>query len=92
MIAHQAVVNFLTAMAQDLSVSQDDVLMAVTPVSFDIAGLEIFLPLSVGGRTVVASHEVDGGKLRRKLEDIGATMLQATPASWRMLFEAWSVF
>jgi len=90
MVAHQAVVNFLTAMARDLQASHDDVVVAVTPVSFDIAGLEIFLPLTVGARMVLASREVaqDGDALRQKITEVGATLLQATPSSWRMLFEA----
>jgi amino acid adenylation domain-containing protein len=90
MVAHKALMNFLAGMARDLPVSRDDVVVAVTPVSFDIAGLEIFLPLSVGARTVVTSRDVaqSGEELRRKLTEVGATLLQATPASWRMLFEA----
>jgi len=78
-------VNFLTAMARDVPVSRDDVVVAVTPVSFDIAGLELLLPLLVGGQTVVASREAaqSGEELRRTLSEVGATLLQATPASWR---------
>ncbi|MCJ9736472.1 AMP-binding protein, partial [Bradyrhizobium sp. PRIMUS42] len=89
MVAHTAVVNFMTAMAGELSVSSDDVLMAVTPVSFDIAGLELFLPLLAGGRIVLASQAMtqDGRALGERLAEVGATMLQATPASWRMLLE-----
>jgi amino acid adenylation domain-containing protein len=90
MVRHGAVVNFLTAMARQPVLSQADVLVAVTPISFDIAGLELFLPLMIGARVEVVSQEVaqDGRKLIRVLDAVGATALQATPSSWRMLFEA----
>ena len=67
-----------------------DVLLAVTTLSFDIAALELFLPLLVGARLVVASRETaaDGAQLRRQLQQTGATVMQATPATWRMLQEA----
>ncbi|WP_257165209.1 non-ribosomal peptide synthetase, partial [Bradyrhizobium sp. SRS-191] len=63
---------------------------AVTPISFDIAGLEIYLPLLAGARVVVLPRElsVDGERLRDRLAAIDATMLQATPATWRLLTDA----
>ena len=65
------------------------VLVAVTTLSFDIAGLEMLLPLWVGARLVVASRQTtqDGHLLIRLLRDSRATVLQATPATWRLLFE-----
>ena len=65
-------------------------LLAVTTLSFDIAGLEIFLPLTVGGRVVLASRETarDGARLIQKLADSGVTIMQATPATWRLLLQA----
>src|SRR4029077_5710897 len=67
-----------------------DTLLAVTTLSFDIAGLEIFLPLLVGARLVLASRETarDGRLLRRQLDQCRATLMQATPVSWRLLFDA----
>jgi non-ribosomal peptide synthetase component F len=61
----------------------------VTTLSFDIAGLELYLPLLAGGRVVLASRETaaDGRLLAAKLQRSGATVLQATPATWRMLLE-----
>ena len=57
--------------------------------AFDISALEVFLPLSVGATLVVASADevVDGQRLRR-LVDGGATILQATPTTWRLLLGA----
>ena len=62
----------------------------LTTVSFDIAALELFLPLTVGGRVVIASREAaaDGGQLRDLLVSSAITTLQATPATWRLLLEA----
>ena len=89
-VSHAAVVNFLTSMAHEPGMSRDDVLFAVTTISFDIAGLELYLPLSVGARVVIAEREelIDGFVLLLHLEECGATSMQATPATWRMLLEA----
>jgi len=87
-IQHQAVVNFLTSMSIEPGLTKRDVLLAVTTVSFDIAGLEIFLPLTTGGRILLASR-MDALDARRLIElSKRATVLQATPATWRMLVEA----
>jgi amino acid adenylation domain-containing protein len=87
MVPHRALVNFLGAMKERPGLSASDVLVAITTLSFDIAGLELFLPLTVGATVVVASREVasDGEMLAKLLEERGATVLQATPATWRML-------
>ncbi|MBV8588017.1 MAG: AMP-binding protein, partial [Verrucomicrobia bacterium] len=63
---------------------------AVTTLSFDIAGLELFLPLIVGGRIELASRETaqDGAALASVLTRSGATVMQATPVTWRLLFES----
>ena len=68
----------------------EDVLLAVTTLSFDIAGLEMFLPLIVGARVVVAGREtaMDGVQLLELIKSSGTTVLQATPATWRLLLEA----
>jgi thioesterase domain-containing protein/acyl carrier protein len=59
-------------------------------LSFDIAGLELYLPLSIGARVVLASREVarDGTQLLTNLKQSGATVMQATPATWRLLTES----
>jgi amino acid adenylation domain-containing protein len=90
MVSHRNVVNLLAAMAEQPGLSRNDVLLAVTPISFDIAGLEVFLPLVAGARLALVSRDIaqDGARLRLSLEAVGATVLQATPASWRMLFDA----
>ena len=89
-VTHRAVVNFLRTMREAPGVGERDVLLAVTPLSFDIAALELYLPLTVGARVVVADRgeSVDGGLLTRALAETGTTVMQATPASWRMLVES----
>jgi amino acid adenylation domain-containing protein len=89
-IPHGAVVNFLLSMQKEPAVAAADVLVAVTTLSFDIAALELLLPLTVGACVVVASREraMDGRELATLLAQSGATVMQATPATWRMLIES----
>jgi amino acid adenylation domain-containing protein len=89
-IPHQAIINFLAAMIRQLGLEVSDTLLAVTPVSFDIVGLELFLPLVAGARVVLASREVarEGERLGLALVEHGTTMMQATPSTWRLLLEA----
>ena len=93
-ISHRAVVNLLCTMKRRLGLTPDDTLLAVTTLSFDIAALELFLPLVTGAKVLLAGREVaaDGPRLARLLESGGATVMQATPATWRLLLEAgWEV-
>jgi amino acid adenylation domain-containing protein len=89
-VPHRALTNFLLAMRRVPGMAPDDVLAAVTTMSFDIAALELYLPLLVGARLELVAREVaaDGRALSRKLEACGATVMQATPSTWRMLVEA----
>ena len=83
-------VNFLTSMAREPGLTADDVLVAVTTLSFDIAVLELQLPLTVGATVVIASRDeaIDGHSLRTLLEQHHASVMQATPVTWRLLLEA----
>ena len=89
-ITHRAVVNFLTSMQREPGFGSDDVILAVTTLSFDIAALELFLPLISGGRVVIASHDttLDPEALAATLEASGITVMQATPTTWRMLLQS----
>lgn len=92
-IEHHALVNFLLSMRNNTQITGNDVLLAVTTLSFDIAGLEMFLPLVSGARVVIAgrSEVIDGQKLAELLNRRGVTLMQATPATWRMILESgWS--
>src|SRR5207244_5630592 len=83
-IEHRALVNFLVSMGREPGLDDTDVLLAVTTLSFDIAGLELFLPLIRGARLVIASREIasDGLLLQARIAACGATIMQATPATW----------
>ncbi|MET0616523.1 MAG: condensation domain-containing protein [Luteibacter sp.] len=89
-VPHRAAANFLTSMQRVPGIAPDDRLVAVTTLSFDIAFMEMLLPLTSGAEVVVAGRDDvrDGGQLRRLIEDSDATMMQATPAGWRLLVDA----
>lgn len=89
-IEHRALTNFLQSVRREPGLNADDILLSVTTLSFDIAALEIYLPLITGARLVIASRDTasDGLQLKQLLTDSAATVMQATPASWRMLLDA----
>ncbi|HET9676631.1 MAG TPA: condensation domain-containing protein, partial [Solirubrobacterales bacterium] len=89
-IPHSAVVNFLNSMRKRPGLTSADTLLAVTTLSFDIAGLELYLPLVCGARLLLVTRETTqaGEKLREVLEQKGVTAMQATPATWRLLLAA----
>jgi amino acid adenylation domain-containing protein len=92
-VTHGALTNFLKSMRQLLSLDERDALLAVTTLSFDIAALELYLPLAQGATIELASRDeaADAALLARRLADPAVTFMQATPATWRMLLESgWS--
>src|SRR6266487_1586528 len=86
-ILHRAVVNFLLSMCEQPGLSAQDTLLAITTISFDIAALELFLPLIVGAIVIVANRETaaDGAALAEILTRARVTVMQATPITWRLL-------
>lgn len=90
LIEQRALSNFLCAMQQALLLTTSDRLLAVTTIAFDIAALELYLPLLVGAQLMIATEteRADGFLLAQRLANSGATMMQATPATWRMLLAA----
>ena len=89
-LPHRAVVNFLTSMAKAPGLLPDDRLLAVTTLSFDIAVLELLLPLTIGARIVLANRDetVNGRALARLIDTHQINVMQATPSTWRMLIDA----
>ena len=88
-VTHKNLVNFLSSMAKEPGIDETDRLLAVTTISFDIAGLELFLPL-INGATLVLAEEVtakDGRVLLEVLQKENISILQATPTTWQMLLE-----
>ena len=90
MVEHAAVVNFLTAMQRQPGVTEADTVLAITTISFDIAVLELFLPLVAGAKVVIADRTdaVDPRALIDLMEHQDVTILQATPATWQLLLSA----
>jgi thioesterase domain-containing protein/acyl carrier protein len=89
-IEHRTAVNLLTSIAQKPGIDEKDVLLSVTTISFDIAVLEIFLPLIVGAKLVIVSRQtaMDGHQLSAALVKHGATVMQSTPITWKILLAA----
>ncbi|MBC3786886.1 non-ribosomal peptide synthetase [Spirosoma utsteinense] len=95
MIEHHSLVNLLYSMIDWPGIDHSDVLLGVTTVSFDIAGLELFLPLLTGATLVLADAAMarDGRALLQRLSDRtvaeeSITIIQATPATYKMLLAA----
>ena len=88
-VEHRNVVAFIEAMQRAPGFTASDVLLAVTTLSFDIAGLELWLPLSIGARIIIASRTdaLDGERLAALIDEHAVTLLQATPATWRILLD-----
>ncbi len=89
-ISHRALLNLLVAMADEPGFTAGDSLLAVTTLSFDIAMLEIFLPLLRGGRLILASRDdaLDPDRLMALIASTRPSVMQATPATWRALLES----
>ncbi|MCE7071044.1 amino acid adenylation domain-containing protein [Dyadobacter sp. CY327] len=89
-ISHGNLSNFLISMSEEPGIKQTDRLLAVTTISFDIAGLELYLPLIVGAELVLANSQMvkDGGFLLDLVEGEQITFMQATPSTWRLMLDS----
>jgi surfactin family lipopeptide synthetase A len=89
-ICHRAFVNLATSVLREPGISEDDTLLALTTISFDIAAAELFIPLTVGAKIIIASRTMvaDPDTIATCIEDQGVTTLQATPVTWRMLIDS----
>ncbi|EYF04556.1 Long-chain-fatty-acid--CoA ligase [Chondromyces apiculatus DSM 436] len=87
LVTHRALTNFLCSMQRRLSFERSERLLAVTTISFDIAAMELYLPLITGASVVVADRDsaADGASLQRMLATHEISSMQATPATWRLL-------
>lgn len=86
-VSHGALANLLRAMHELLRCDHRARWLALTSLSFDISALELFLPLTIGARTVMAERrDADEPiELVRLIRSQGVTHLQATPSRWRVL-------
>lgn len=89
-VTHKNLVNFLFSMATEPGINAKDKLLSITTISFDIAGLELFLPLIKGAAVVLADYETtrDGQLLFNLLQKKEITILQATPTTWQLLLDS----
>ena len=89
-IVHKSLVNCIESMQQKPGITSNDILLSVTTLSFDIAALELYLPLITGATLIIASREIatDGIELIKSIEENQVTIMQATPATWRLLLAA----
>lgn len=89
-IPHGALTNFMDSFSRTPGLKKNDVLGAVTTVSFDIAGLELWLPLICGATIALMDRDtaMDGELLKNTLAQHGVTVMQATPSTWRLLLAA----
>ncbi|WP_055527375.1 amino acid adenylation domain-containing protein [Streptomyces graminilatus] len=90
MVPHRALANFSHDMVGRLGTGPGDIVAAVTTASFDIAVLELLVPLTCGASVRVVDRETarDGRLLAKELDSAGATVVQATPATWHQLMAA----
>jgi amino acid adenylation domain-containing protein len=89
-IPRRALASFLHSMQLRLGFGEGETLVSVAPLSFDMAVLDLLLPLLCGGRILIASRAeaADGASLARLLDRSGADAMQATPTTWRLLLGA----
>ena len=90
LVTHRNAVNFLWSMKQCPGFTAQDRILATTTLSFDISVLEIFLPLVVGGSVAIVDRQTakDTDLLVASMERFDVTMMQATPAMWRLILES----
>lgn len=89
-VSHKNLINFLYAMAKAPGITSNDRLLSITTISFDIAGLELFLPLLNGATLVLTDDSVsgDGWQLLELIKNKSISYLQATPTTWQMLLDS----
>ncbi len=89
-VGHRELTNLLIAFQEPLAISSSDAWAAITTTSFDISVMELLLPLTVGARVHVVGENVviNGRELAAELAESGATIMQGTPATWRLLFDS----
>ncbi len=89
MIPHSALANLLASFATEPGLTDEDTILSVASMSFDLSVKELLLPLTVGATLVIGSRRLaaDGETLARRMSDTGTTYLQATPLTWQVLIE-----
>ncbi|RPI73687.1 MAG: amino acid adenylation domain-containing protein, partial [Desulfobacteraceae bacterium] len=90
LISHRSLINILDSMQRELGLGEEDILLAITTICFDISALELYLPLMIGARLILAgrTETADGLQLLDKMNRSEISVLQATPVTWRLLLAA----
>jgi amino acid adenylation domain-containing protein len=87
-IAHGGLANTISAVGQDLQLRPDDTVLAWSTIAFDVACMEIFLPLAFGASLFLVEKDVSAGGIREEqIRSSGATVMFATPTMYRLLLE-----
>jgi non-ribosomal peptide synthetase component F len=88
-IPHRALVNLLYSMQKKPGLTSEDTVLSITTMSFDVFGLELFLPRLFGGRVVIAERDdtLDGSRLVDMIKEHDVSLMLATPATLRLLIE-----
>ncbi|MFD0793905.1 amino acid adenylation domain-containing protein [Mucilaginibacter litoreus] len=88
-IEHHSLVNIMLSFQKKPGITPDDKVLAVATISFDIAGIDLYLPLTSGAQIILADSITakDGRALLDIVRNQGVTILQATPYTWRMMLE-----
>lgn len=89
-ITHKNLVNFLLSMQATPGIKDTDKLLAITSISFDIAGLELYLPIISGAELIIAGNDAtkDGRELIDIIEQKKISIMQATPSTWQMMLDS----
>ena len=92
-VTRRALANVLAAGQRDLGLVTGDRFVAVTTAAFDIALLELLLPLLCGASLVISGAEEtrEASRLRSLIERNAATAMHATPHTWRLLLRGGDV-
>ncbi|NRN30851.1 non-ribosomal peptide synthetase, partial [Photorhabdus heterorhabditis] len=88
---HKGLTNFIYSMQSEFKLNNEDALLSVTPCSFDISILEFFLPLCFGAKLVLLPHDLSysGSDISNEIKNQSITIVQATPATWELIENAW---
>lgn len=88
-ISRSALSNFLLSMQVELNINKDDVVLSTTLMTFDIAFLELFLPIYVGGKCVIVPNKsrFDANIIEEVCQRNQVSFMQATPAYYNMLIK-----
>ncbi len=89
-ITHGGLANTVLAVAEDLKLQSLDIVFAGSTISFDVAFLELLLPLAFGASIYLVEKDIagDAGQRLHHVRASSATVMMGTPTMYRLLLEA----